>query len=49
MVLEFFWKNEEKRDGPQDSRCPQRDLNWDLSGNLFFILGCRLTHRMNTA
>jgi hypothetical protein len=35
MVLEFFWKNEEKREGPQDIRCSQRDLNWYLPGKFF--------------
>lgn len=40
MVLEFYWKNKEKRERSQDSRCSQRDLNWDLSGK--FVLYYRL-------
>jgi len=40
MVLEFVRKIKEKREGPQDIRCFQRDLNWDLSGK--FVLYYRL-------
>jgi hypothetical protein len=42
MVLEFFWKNEEMREGLQDSRCSQRDLNWDLSGKFVFYYSLQI-------
>jgi hypothetical protein len=36
----FSGRNEEKREGPQDGRCSQRDSNWDHPGK------CVLSYRL---